>query len=346
MNNMSNNLSGLILLPRLRVQNANAISGPLSWGFPSPTAFTGFVHALERKLKQSGQLSDGFAGVGIICHHFEPQVSQPAGRRHRVFCLSRNPVIAGYKKYEDKAASIVEEGRAHLEISLLIGVRDYFSDAEGQYLAEDLQNAAYGMRLAGGSPLFRPGKRYAASWHPVAGNVADDTATFRKLRRRLLPGFALVQRDDLLKAHLAEMRQTAPASTALDALLDLSRLNFEPVVTPASEAGKPEEVSWQIRKKPGWLVPLPIGYAGISDLYAPGQVANTRDASTPFRFVESLYSLGEWVSPHRIQCFEQLLWTQEADAENGIYRCHNRHAEFISQDNTESQTSTQEQNHG
>ncbi len=341
MNNLSNNLSGLILLPRLRVQNANAISGPLSWGFPSSTAFTGFVHALERKLKQTGLLSDGFAGVGIICHQFEPQVSQPAGRRHKVFCLSRNPVGK-----DGGAPATIEEGRAHLEISLLIGVRDYFSDTEGQYLAEDLQNAAYGMRLAGGSPLYRPGKRYAASWHTVAGNVADDTATFRKLRRRLLPGFALVQRDDLLKAHLAEMRLAAPASTALDALLDLSRLNFDPVLTPASEAGKPDTVDWQIRKKPGWLVPLPIGYAGISDLYAPGQVANTRDASTPFRFVESLYSLGEWVSPHRIQCFEQLLWTQEADAENGIYRCHNRHAEFISQDSTESQTSTQEQNHG
>lgn len=94
--------------------------------------------------------------------------------------------------------------------SLLIGVRDYFNDAGNQYLAEDLQNAAYGMRLAGGSLLYRPGKRYAASWHPVAGNLADDNTTFRKLRRRLLPGFALVQRDDLLKRHLAEMRQTAP----------------------------------------------------------------------------------------------------------------------------------------
>lgn len=339
MNDLSNNLSGLIQLPRLRVQNANAISGPLSWGFPSPTAFTGFVHALERKL--AGQLSDGFAGVGIVCHHFEPQVSQPSGRRHKVFCLSRNPVGK-----DGGAPATIEEGRAHMEISLLIGVRDYFSDTEGQYLAEDLQHAAYGMRLAGGSPLYRPGKRYAASWHPVAGNLADDTATFRKLRRRLLPGFALVQRDDLLKAHLAEMRQAAPASTALDALLDLSRLNFEPVVTPASADDQPATVDWQIRKKPGWLVPLPMGYAGISDLYAPGQVANTRDASTPFRFVESLYSLGEWVSPHRLQCFEQLLWTQEADAEKGLYRCHNRHAEFISQDNTESQTSTQEQNHG
>ena len=39
----------LVLLPHLKVQNANAISGPLTWGFPSPTAFAGFVHALERK---------------------------------------------------------------------------------------------------------------------------------------------------------------------------------------------------------------------------------------------------------------------------------------------------------
>ena len=344
-----NDLSGLILLPRLRVQNANAISGPLSWGFPSPTAFTGFVHALERKL--TGQLTDGFAGVGIVCHHFEPQVSEPAGRRHRVFCLSRNPVIAGYKKYEDKAAAIVEEGRAHLEISLLIAVRDYFTDNEGQYLAEDLQQAAYGRRLAGGSPLYRPGQRHAASWHPLAGNLDDDKAAFRKLRRRLLPGFALVQRDDLLKAHLADMRETRPDSTALDALLDLSRLNFEPV----SDPGQTEEVKWEIRKKPpGWLVPLPIGYAGISPLYAPGEVANSRDPTTPFRFVESLYSLGQWISPHRLDTIEQLLWTQESDPEAGLYRCRNRYpeslptasSETLNLTPTESETAAQEQHHG
>ena len=41
---------GLLLLPHLRVQNANAISSPLTWGFPAPTAFLGFVHALERRL--------------------------------------------------------------------------------------------------------------------------------------------------------------------------------------------------------------------------------------------------------------------------------------------------------
>lgn len=324
-----NDLSGYILLPRLRVQNANAIAGPLSWGFPSPTAFTGFAHALERKL--ASPLGVGFAGVGIVCHHFEPQVSQPAGRRHRVFCLSRNPLGK-----EGGAPATVEEGRAHLEISLLIGVRNC-SSRKGELLAQQCADAAYGMRIAGGSPLYRPGPRHAASWHALAGNLADDSAAFRKLRRRLLPGFALVQREDLLAAHLAEMRQTAPASTALDALLDLSRLNIEPVITPGSETGKPEEVRWEVRKKSGWLVPLPIGYAGISELYEPGTVANTRDASTPFRFVESLYSLGEWVSPHRLTQLEQLLWTPEADVKNGLYRCRNRHADFITTTLTESQ---------
>ena len=41
----------LLVLPRLRVQNANAISSPMTWGFPAITAFTGLMTALERRLK-------------------------------------------------------------------------------------------------------------------------------------------------------------------------------------------------------------------------------------------------------------------------------------------------------
>lgn len=310
----------LVLLPHLKVQNANAISGPLTWGFPSPTAFAGFAHALERKF--AAELDEGFAGVGIICHHFEPQVFQPPGRRTQVFRLTRNPVGK-----DGGTLALVEEGRAHMEVSLVIAVRDYKSDGDGKELAERLHHAAQGMRLAGGSLLHQEGKRYQAQWWPLAGDVEGDARIFRRLRRRLLPGFALVQRDDLLAGHLAEMRATQPESNALDALLDLSRLNIEPVVKQADEASAP--VKWEIRRKPGWLVPLPIGYAGISPLYAPGEVENARDAATPFRFVESLYSLGEWVSPHRLNDLSQLLWTQETDAANGIYRCINRYSESL-----------------
>jgi CRISPR-associated protein Csy2 len=54
-------------------------------------------------------------------------------------------------------------------------------------------------------------------------------------------------------------------------------------------------------------------------------VANARDASTPFRFVESVYSVGQWVSPHRLQEATQLLWFTDHQAEAGLYRCRNHY---------------------
>ena len=44
----------LLALPRLRVQNANAISSPLTHGFPAMTAFLGLMWALERKTYAAG----------------------------------------------------------------------------------------------------------------------------------------------------------------------------------------------------------------------------------------------------------------------------------------------------
>jgi CRISPR-associated protein Csy2 len=319
---------GLLILPRLQVQNANAISGALTWGFPSPTAFTGFAHALERRLRNDlDGLQEGFGGVGIICHRFEPQMAQPAGRRTQVFRLTRNPVGK-----DGGSTALVEEGRAHLEVSLIIVVKDGFSDFDGNAWAKNAHHLAQGMRLAGGSVLpARKGERYEARWQILPDSLNAQKEVFGKLRRRLLPGFALVQREDLLKDRLKEIRVAQPGATALDALLDLSRLNIEPTVPNLDQ---PEEVIWQVRKHPGWLVPLPIGYAGISDLYAPGQVAGARDTETPFRFVESLYSLGQWIAPHRLSCLEQLLWHSTAEPDAGLYRCINRYSDTLS--NTES----------
>ena len=306
---------GLLILPRMNVQNANAISGPLTWGFPSPTAFTGFTHALDRRLRNLGQLAQGFGGVGILCHGFDPQVAKPAGKRTWVFRLTRNPMGK-----DGAPTALVEEGRAHLEVTLVIAVKDEFYGSEGQAFAEAAAHAVQGMRIAGGSILpTRPGSRYAAKWESLPDHVDGQRETFKKLRRRLLPGFALIQRHDLLRERLLEM---GAGATALDALLDLSRLNFDP---PVPDAAKPEEVQWQVRKPPGWLVPLPIGYAGISPLHEPGQVRNARDDVTPFRFVESIYSLGQWIGPHRLTELQQLLWYAESEPEAGLYRCVNHY---------------------
>ncbi|RCX24880.1 type I-F CRISPR-associated protein Csy2 [Thioalbus denitrificans] len=312
--------TALLLLPRLRVQNANAISGPLSWGFPSPTAFTGFVHALERQF--TSVLEKGFAGVGIVCHDFEPQISQPAGKRTQVFRLTRNPVGK-----DGSTQALVEEGRTHMEVSLVIAVRDYLPARKGREFADDAMTVVHGMRIAGGSILpKREGRRFDAQWWPLEEDLEGQRLLLRKFRRRLLPGFALVERPDRLAERLSELRERQPDACALDALLDLTRLNFDPDM-PDPE--KPGELRWGIRRKPGWLVPIPVGYAALSPLYAAEEVANSRDDSTPFRFVESLYSLGEWVSPHRLTDLNQLLWYSEADSAKGIYRCINRYSQAM-----------------
>lgn len=317
---MTDEYYGVLLLSHVRVQNANAISGPLSWGLPAPSAFTGFAHALQRRL--AGQAGANFGGVGIVCHAFEPQVSRPAGRRTLTFNLTRNPV--------DKtggATAIVEEGRAHLDVSLVIGVRDYLPQEDGEALAEAVLAAVHGMRLAGGSILpAAPPVRTTVQWWPLSGYAQDDAASFRKLSRRLLPGFALVHRPDLLESTLQTMQAADATATAHDALLDLVRLNFEPA---NPDPDQPDHCEWSIRSRPGWLVPLPIGYAALSPLYAPGSVERSRDADTPLRFVESLYSLGEWVSPHRLTALEQLFWAHEADVDAGLYCCRNRYADFL-----------------
>ncbi|MCE1243455.1 type I-F CRISPR-associated protein Csy2 [Oryzomicrobium sp.] len=349
---------GVLLLPRLRVQNANAVSGPLTWGFPAPSAFLGFAHALERRLAASHGVA--FEGVGIVCHGFDPQVFTPNRRRHLVFTQSRNPVYlkrdAAKFVADGTPPAIVEEGKAHLEVSLVLGVRQHgFIEAlEGQMFAEAAGQAALGMRLAGGSIL--PAKpRWQAHWLDWPESRNEQCRAFARLRRRLLPGFALVHRPDLLAERLAALQAEAPGAGLLDALLHLSGLNHAPVppvetappvpvaegeaaAGPGPQAVKEvtkdatkeaTKVAWDVERRPGWLVPLPVGYAGLSPLHGPGEVGGARDDATPLRFVESLYSLGQWLGPHRLGCLEQLLWHSTADPLAGLYRCTNHYVDHV-----------------
>ncbi len=324
---MKTSPQALLLLPRLRVQNANAISSPLTWGFPSPTALTGFVHALHRRMTETFDLT--LDGVGIVCHQFEAQVSRPAGKRTQVFSLTRNPVGK-----DGKTTAIVEEGRCHFDVSLVIGVsgEDLTAGLGEDEISDHAYMLAASMRLAGGSVLGTSSRLPAKliTWPQDAEGSRKQS---RKLRRRLLPGFALINREDLLKAHHTLLQETQPESTTLDALLDLSRINIEPVTqeTPGDEDNAKSEApktEWQTRRHPGWLVPIPLGYAAISSLYKPGEVKNARDNTVPFRFVESIYSLGQWISPHRIDDIRTLLWYHQAEPETGLYRCTNTYSDF------------------
>lgn len=316
---MSEPLQGLVVLPRLLVQNANCLSGPLTWGFPAITAFTGWDHALARHLGEAGQ---GLHGVGVVCHRFDPQIYQPNPYQRR-FCLTRHPLSK-----DGKPPGTVEEGRANMVVTLLLGVNTYLDQHDGSELAQRIWQTALTMRLAGGSVFPIASPRIPKACFVELGDTLDShRKEYKGLRWKLLPGFALRERSDLLARHLEKMQEESPGANAMDALLDLICLKAQPLPPedaldegPAND--EPDEAQWRVfREEPGWLVPLPLGYGAISQLYEPGRVKNSRDRVTPFRFVEALYSLGEWVSPHRLQAPHEMLWHHRARPEEGLYLC-------------------------
>jgi len=306
---------GYLLLPHICVQNANAITSPHTWGFPALTAFTGFMHALQRRL--NAQLE--FVALGVVCHHFEPQVHDLGWNRPGQFALTRNPVEN--KRKIDKHGqttpmSMVEEGRAHLEVSIVLAVGQLPPPFLSKPILESLVDQVAGMRIAGGS--------VQSLGEPTLQAVGDTDEERRKrqrtLRRQLLPGFALVNRPDIMQERIEALRAEKPNASALDAVMDVSALTYRP---RQNDNG---ETEWAIESPGGWFVPVPLGYAAISERFAPGQVRNARDDQTPFQFVESLIGIGQWISPHRLRELSSMLWYPEHDAESGTYLCHNHYS--------------------
>ncbi|MEO5829607.1 MAG: type I-F CRISPR-associated protein Csy2 [Rhodanobacter sp.] len=306
----------LLVLPHLKVHNANAISSPLTHGFPSITAFLGLMWALERKIRQSGMDLE-FGAVGVVCHDHQEQTSN--GGFIKSFRLTRNPVGK-----DGKTAAIVEEGRIHLELSLVLAIHaDAWNTDKQQRDLQTIAELLQGMRIAGGSLLpavQAPGSRHRPWLVDFTGSDDDQHREFRKLCARLLPGSALVARSDLIDQRLNVLQATTPDATRLDAWLSLSRINWH--CDSNADGGKG---AWQNdrTKGAGWVVPIPVGYAALGELHEAGSVPNARDASTPFRFVESLYGMGEWIGPHRLHTPQDLLWYADSRPDEGLYRCRN-----------------------
>lgn len=306
-------MDALLILRNIRVENANAIAG-LTWGFPAISNFLGFVHAISRKLPADLELK--LEGCGVICHNRQIQSYQPRGWGDHVFALTRNPLTR-----EEKSPAFNEEGRMHMTVSLLIPVAGMLDDrCESKDLKQLIEQLALSQRLAGGTIISIGAVEMLEPPEDYEGLQLFE----RKQLRKLLPGFALVQRSDLLAEHTRQCIKHNPDSEPLDAWLDFSAIKFQ-AERPDGTVDEQTQAEWRYVPKPGggWLVPMATGYRGISDLYEPGHVARSRDSTTPYRFVESVYSVGEWLSPHRVTDLKQLIWSYHAEAETGWYLCRN-----------------------
>lgn len=286
-----------LLIPHLKIHNANAMSSPYTIGFPAMTAWLGAVHAIQRKLKAKNHDVE-LTKLAISCHEFNLQTHKGHGDFVHSIIGTANPLDK-----DGNRPAFIEEARCHLEVSLLIECENIDPDEKDEFL-NLVNQLVISMKFASGDVL-------AVKKCEIL-NFDDEASIDKELRpilNKLMLGHVLIERRDLV------IESMNAGKDGLDAVLDYLK------VTHSSIVDEHDKVTWTSKRKAqGWLVPIAVGFQGISAL---GQAKNQRDANTPHRFAESVITLGEFKMPYRIESIDQLLWQYHVDLENNLYLCQN-----------------------
>jgi CRISPR-associated protein Csy2 len=284
-----------LLLPNMKIHNANALSSPYTIGFPAMTAWLGFMHAMERKLGATAFQQVQFKGVIVSCLDMHLHSHKGLGDYVHSIIATGNPLDKSGKR-----PSFIEEARCDLEVTIAIecdlGVIDYdvFTDC--------IDSILHTMKVASGDLIsFKP------SLHVEVENTQP-----RALTRYLMPGFCLVSRQELMQGSMSEGKD------AIDAMLDYLKTTTDVEINEEHKVTK----SKPYKKEGGWIVPIAVGYQGISAL---GKLKNTRDSTTPHRFAESVVSLGEFKMPYRFETVDEMVWRYQEYQGDDLYLCKNNY---------------------
>lgn len=285
----------ILLIKRLKIHNANAHSSPYSIGFPAMTAWLGAAHALQRKLRETKQFEDleelVFAKVGVVCHDFNLHTYKGNNQYESVLIGTGNPLDKSGKR-----PSFIEEARCDLSVSLLL---EYDCDDDAE-LVDAIAHFLPALKMASGD--IQPFKPEQIKLMQIHGETE-----FHALVGELMPGFCLIERREIMQQAMQQGKD------ALDAILDALKVTHHCQI---DDTGK---VSWtSTRQQKGWLIPVSIGYQGISEL---GFAQLQRDPNTPHRFAESIVTLAEFIMPYRLETLDQMLWHYHTELENNLYFC-------------------------
>ena len=300
---MIGDIRRILLLPHIKVQNANALSSPFTIGFPAMTAWLGAVHALQRKVNASGFQNVNFEKAAVVSHDMNLQTKIGQGDFVQSIIVPKRPPSTK-KELTDfnagSAPSFIEEARCHLDISLLIEYPRIDRDDEEELKEQVNHHLSVSMKIAGGDIL--------SFQKPTLHRIEEGNDTeLHRLTRKLMPGYAIIERRELM---IDAMEQD---QDAMDALLDYLAVHHS---CEQDDAG---DVVWTSqRKTSGWIVPIATGFHGITER---GQANNQRDPDTPHRFAESVVTLGEFRMPHRIHTLDEILWCYYTNLEKNLYLC-------------------------
>jgi len=289
-----------LMLPRMVVKDFNAESNQYVAGIPAMTAFTGYGHVLERKMRESGWHFQ-VEGVAVLLHDMQLHAGHPK-------CPA---AMKGAKDLINPP--IIEEIKGDMRITLVLRLTWDKSNKEAKRWVKQEFDKFHLADLDCVYDWVASLPCCGGSCHSLGSVKAsegenDDTFIIKQLRRihHLDTGYFITPRDDLLA-----LAPNADQQDILDILLDTQRLT-----TYKDEHGQQK---WR-RDQKGWLIPLAIGYQAIE---APQTRRGVR-GNTPHVYAEPLTGLGELVhasSPLWQSDFdlETLCWVHRHDPAQHTY---------------------------
>ena len=190
-------MKDILLISNIKIHNANALSSPYTIGFPAMTAWLGFMHALERKLKSTEFSDVKFTGIIVSCLDMTLHAYKGKGDYVHSIKATSNPLDKLGKR-----PSFIEEARCDLEVTLAIeceiGAMNY------EKFTQLIDNKLHTMKIASGD---------ITSFKPIQHKEVENNNP-RELTKYLMPGFCLVTRQDLMKQSMSDGKD------AIDAMLD------------------------------------------------------------------------------------------------------------------------------
>lgn len=252
-----------LLIPRIRVQNANA--QPAWWmiGPPPITAYAGFSHALALALGW-----EKCAGFGVVHHdiqflgEFEGEKGPFLPHQFRAASLIDKDDYSSKNQY---ALSSQPTARCHLIASIVIKI----NDDDGVDLESAFPRFMRGARLAGGA-IIEYGK---ASLH------VDMDAVIKFIK----VGHVIHERQDLMVLQEGERDM-------LDVVLRLTdpQLRFE--ATNLAKSARREKPGDREEDSHSWLMPTALGYRAITEFQNRKNVRG----GLPHAFAEPLVGMVQY----------------------------------------------------
>ncbi len=139
-------MTSYLVLPHMRIQGANMYNAAFLMGGPPVLAAWFMAHALGRKM----DMADDVLSMAFVLHSYTPlgdsykNLFNPHLRRGAAYTFMTSQRRWDYSSKNNQALSLQPVACAHMEASLVVGIRDLGA-------TEGLTSLLVGGRLAGGA---------------------------------------------------------------------------------------------------------------------------------------------------------------------------------------------------